>query len=342
MKNTDDSPAYDREIADQAATWVIRQERGLSADEQDALSQWLGQDARHRAAWAEQRWNWDELDRLAGLQASVAAVPDRHLLAPRRRSLSRWLGFAAVPLAIAAVIAIAVQWHATDTPGPRAPQPIALIPPCEQRQLDDGSVVELNRGASIAVAFTRGERRLRLERGEAHFSVAHDASRPFVVDAAGIAVQAVGTEFTVTLEPERVAVLVTDGKVRVESRDDPAGTGSAPGPIVAAGQRALIARGPVLSSPQVSAVSAEQIQEQLAWKPRLLDFSESTFEEIAREFNRHNPVKMTLGDASLATRRLSGTFRSDNVQAFVHLLESDFGVRVTRPSPDEIVLWMAK
>src|SRR4051812_4950893 len=88
-------------IAAAAAEWVLRTDRGLTAVEQDELSRWLAEDARHGAALAEQRWGWDELDRLAGLQTTTGAVPDPDLLAPRagkRRSIGRllpYLSFAA-------------------------------------------------------------------------------------------------------------------------------------------------------------------------------------------------------------------------------------------------------
>ncbi len=38
---------------------------------------------------------------------------------------------------------------------------------------------------------------MKLEAGEAHFAVAPDAARPFVVRVGGVAVRAVGTAFNV-------------------------------------------------------------------------------------------------------------------------------------------------
>ena len=79
----------DKAIASAAAAWVVRQDRGLNATEQDELSQWLAADARHRAIFAEHSRGWVELDRLVGLQSSLQAVPDPDLLAPVRREASR-------------------------------------------------------------------------------------------------------------------------------------------------------------------------------------------------------------------------------------------------------------
>src|SRR5204863_5888557 len=79
----------------------------------------------------------------------------------------------------------------------------------------DGSVVELNRGAVVSAHFTASERRMRLVSGEANFKVAKDPQRPFVVEARGVAVRAVGTAFNVRIDAVSVEVLVTEGVVNV-------------------------------------------------------------------------------------------------------------------------------
>ncbi|MGH7956064.1 MAG: iron-containing alcohol dehydrogenase, partial [Opitutaceae bacterium] len=76
-----------------------------------------------------------------------------------------------------------------------------------------GSVVELNVDADILVDFSPVRRAVRLVRGEAHFTVATDAARPFVVSAGGVEVRAVGTGFAVHFAPQEIAVLVTEGQV---------------------------------------------------------------------------------------------------------------------------------
>lgn len=356
-----------------AAEWVLRHDRGLTAAEQDEFSQWLAADPRHRDAWAEHRWGWDELDRLAGLQTSVHAVPDPDLLAPRKK---RWFGFPLSPslsLAAAAVAVFSVGlWHrpwsqSAVSVAAEAPPSLTLI---EQRELADGSVVELNRGAVLTERFTAGERRVQLERGEAHFKVAKDASRPFVVEVAGVAVRAVGTAFNVRLDSATVEVLVTEGRVQVMAENGGRTTedgrpraergaqtavggaeigvadGSLPsavgppfsGTMLEAGSCAVVPLAPNAAAPGVTPLSAAEIEARLAWKPRMLDFTNAPLPEIIAEFNRRNPVRLTLGDVSLSTVRLSATFRSDNVEGFVRLMASDFGMRTERRGEAEICL----
>ena len=86
----------------------------------------------------------------------------------------------------------------------------------ERYELDDGSIVELNRGAQATVEFTEKNRLVSLDSGEAHFTIAKDSSRPFIVTARGVAVQAVGTIFNVKINEDSVNVLVTEGRVLVD------------------------------------------------------------------------------------------------------------------------------
>ncbi len=327
-------------VAAAAAEWVLRLDRGLTAEEQDAYSQWLAADPRHGAAVAEHRWGWEELDRLAGIQDSVHAVPDPDLLRPRPRA-ARWRVLVGLPLGLAAALALVFWW--ARIPGAResAPAPsYALAAPIEERALADGSRVALNRGAVLEVAFSAGERRVTLVRGEAGFVVAKDAARPFVVHANGVDVRAVGTAFNVRLDPKGVEVHVTEGRVTVGG-PVAAGVEPAAAPVpVDAGQRAVVplVAAVASSAPQVAAVSADEMARALAWQPRLLDFTDQALGSIVAEFNRRNPVRLVVADASLADLRLSASFRSDNVEGFVRLMESDFGMRAEWRGETEIVL----
>lgn len=324
---------------DEAALWVLRHDRGLTAAEQDEFSQWLAADPRHGAVWAEHRWGWDELHRLAGLQTSIHAVPDPDLLAPRGRRVLRFV--VPVMAAAAALILGLFVWNTRPTTTalletPTVARSLALI---EQRALSDGSTIELNRGAVVTEHFSAGERRVQLVRGEAHFTVAKDAARPFFVEAGSVTVRAVGTAFNVRLDPASVEVLVTEGQVGVQRVDPDAHQRPEVKPLhLSANERTVVSLAPSAPAPQVAIVPPAEIEARLAWQPRLLDFTDAPLAEIVVEFNRRNPVRLVLASAALGRLRLSATFRSDNVEGFVRLMESDFEMRADWRGDGEIML----
>ena len=327
------------EIERTAAEWVLRRDRGLTAQEQDELFQWLAADPRHGEALALQRWGWDELDRLAGLQTSLGAVPDPNLFAPRAKvRVRRWWWLAATS-SLAAAVALLITLRSppakSESAAPTAVVSTALAAPCERLTLEDGSVVDLNRGASAEVIYSATEQRVRLVRGEANFNVAKNTVRPFVVSAGGVDVRAVGTVFNVRLGGAALEVVVSEGRVKLEP--PPVGTVAREATVLSVGESAVVSLGSS-SVPQVTPLAETELAARLAWQPRLLDFTGASLTEIVTEFNRRNPVQLVVGEPSLGTMRLSATFRSDNVEGFVRLMESDFGMRAEWRSEREIVL----
>ena len=295
----------------------------------------LAADPRHGHALRERRWAWREFDRLAGLPATVAAAPDPDLLAPRsaaRPGKNFRLAAASVILAAAATIAVLVSLPSGRVP--ERPLSTALAAPCERRVLDDGSVIELNRGARIAVEFSPALRRVRLERGEAHFVVAKDRARPFVVEAAGVTARAVGTAFNVRLAAAEVEIVVTEGRVAV-------GDAIAP-PVLAARQRAVVPLSAAAIAPAVATLSEADFAARLAWQPRLLDFSDAPLGEVVAALNARNPVQLVLAAPALRDLRVNASIRSDNIEGCVRLLESALELRAEWRSETEILLRAAR
>ncbi|MEY2882269.1 MAG: hypothetical protein RLZZ15_4649 [Verrucomicrobiota bacterium] len=331
-----------RAIDDAAAAWVARRDRGLTPGEQDEFFQWLAADPRHGERLARHQRGWAELAQLAQWRPEHAAEPNPDVLAPppmprrsrRRAPILRW----ALPLGLAAAAAIAVGLFSTR----RAAAPSDLADSASayrQQVLDDGTLVELNHGAQLAVAFTLAERRVRLTRGEALFTVAKNPARPFVVEAGGVTVRAVGTAFNVRLGVAEIDVLVTEGRVEL---DRPAAPLAAPS-LVSAGERAVLARDPAAGVPAAPlAVSRAEIDRALLWQPKLLEFSATPLAEVAAEFNRRNRVQLVVADPALASLPIGASFRSDNVDGFVRLLEASFGVRAERDGAATITLRRAR
>jgi transmembrane sensor len=307
-----------RETAEAAAArWALRSANGLSATEAAELERWRAADPAHARLLDEYRAVWGRFEPLAAAGAGGAR---------RETTGGGWRRVRGPALAAAACLAIGLWWRgATVRPEPAARVAAAdaarLPAPCEQRVLPDGTVVDLNRGAEIAVEFTEGERRVRLVRGEAHFRVAKNPARPFVVAAGAAEAWAVGTAFNVRLDAAAAEVLVTAGLVRVGRVAD------ARAPVLLApAQLAAVPAGG--AGPAVASLTPAEVEGRLAWQPRLLEFDDAALGEIVAEFNRRNPVRLGIDDTALAAQRMTVTFRSDNVESFVRLLESAYGIRV--------------
>jgi len=342
------------EISAEAAAWVLRCDRGLTAGEQDEYFAWLAADPRHAAALRRHGGNWRRLNRLAEWRPEHSVLPNPDLLAPPLRVRLRPLvGPVLSSVALAAAVAFAFLALRPEPAASRESAPRALVasagPAVTLQALPDGSMAELNRGAVIAIDYTAGGRRVRLESGEVHFTVVKDAARPFLVQARGVTVRAVGTAFNVRLDSDAVEVLVTEGRVQV-SEEPAAGVPSrSPAdaplvlPVLEARQRLVVPLAEPAASaapevPQLAVLTTGEIERVLSWQHRLLDFTATPLADVIAEFNRRNAVRLVLADPELASLPVSVTFRSDNVEGFVGLLEAGFKLRVERRGDREILL----
>lgn len=338
------SPDDSKAIGFQAAEWLIKRDRIFTPEEQDAFFEWLASDPRHGEEFARQQRTWKEFNQLAEWRPEHSAEPNPDLLAkapiragsdsatlagsePARR-VTRWLAWS-LPLAAAACVALVFGWSRRPVTTPPAQPTVVTAQTYERRVLEDGSVVELNAGAKIEVHYRPAERRVKLVQGEASFTVAKNHDRPFIVRAAGVDVRAVGTVFNVRLAESSVEVLVTEGRVRVDdaARGESLLQSAVPGEsaVLSAGQRVSVASLPIATVPAVD-VSPAQAEQLLGWRPVMLEFNSLPLREVVAQFNGRNRTQLLLGDAALAELPIVATFRSDNVEGFVRLLEATANV----------------
>lgn len=332
------TPEIVRSVEDEAAHWLVRRNAGLSPMENEAFRLWLSSDPRHAEAFARHEKTWAALNhpRISGQASSLARELDRRQ--ERRARRTKAYAFASLGLAAAAVFLFALLPPRSQTPG-SLPSTVAVRP--NQQVLPDGSVVELNSQAEIAVSFSSEKRGVRLLKGEALFQVTKNPARPFVVTAGEVQVTAVGTAFTVRNAPTEVGVLVTEGRVavsRLVASPAPADS-SLPPPslILSAGDKVTLPVQAVAVSPHPEKVTPAQIEKALAWRGKRVEFSGTPVEEAVALFNRQNPVHLIVADPTVGQLQLTGIFWSDDPDGFVRLLETGMNVRAER-SGDSIVL----
>jgi transmembrane sensor len=313
-------PLSDAERLDlEASAWLVKRDRGFTPAEQDEYFQWLAADARHGEALARQQRTWRELDLLAQWCPEHAAEPNPDLLArPAPRPRWGWRRLAA-PLALAASLVLLLWWRSPASTAETVAADPVPAPAYQRQELADGSSIELNGDARVVVAYNAAERRVVLEHGEALFTVTPDPSRPFVVRAGGVDVRALGTAFNVRLADGEVEVTVTEGRVGVVRNE---ALPAFPGPLeLGVGQRARVVFDAPTLAPEVVHLTADEIAVTLAWQPRLLDFDAAPLHEVVAAFNRHGGPRLRLADPATADYPIVASIRSDNVEAFVRLLE---------------------
>lgn len=337
-----DPPSALAAIEDAAIGWLTERDEGFSPAREREFAQWLRADPRHAAAVARLEQTLGLLGDLPEFRAALNTefnraapvvpfppAPADHAARVSRRGprLLAWGGISA-----ALVIGIIIGWIKLQRPNEI--RYATTVAGYELARLDDGSTLELNAASAVRVRFTPAERRVSLDAGEVHFAVAHDAARPFVVNAGGVSVRAVGTAFNVRYSSDGVEVTVVEGSVRV-GQGGPDSSAASGAPLVAAGERLVIPK--QAPAPVVEKISPAVLRQALAWQSRLVEFADAPLSEVVARFNARNRLQLILVDAELGTRRIGGTFALDEAEAFVRLLERD-GEIIAEPRGDAEIL----
>lgn len=312
-----------QDAADAAVDWLLRLD-GPQAAEADwlALEAWLQADPLHRQAFADAERVWADVR---------AAAPEirRALAAPalaRRRPLSRspswrraWIAAAGAAAAAAAVLTVSV----VNRQAAPAPAEVFQTAKGQSRVLTlvDGSRIHLNSASRIAVRMEPKGRHVELTEGEAAFDVAHDAARPFLVDAGARDIRVVGTEFDVLRHRDQLRVTVRRGVVAVQSPND----GVAATPVMLTAGDQFDHRTAV----RVSLVRKVDPETVFAWRRGELIYRDQPLDEIVEDLNRYLPTALRVEGAA-ANLRFSGVIRLEAEDAVLRRLQAFLPITATR------------
>ena len=368
MEKVIDFPNRDS-IETEACAWIsqLDGDRAPSAEDIAALQEWINRSPLHRQELQRLAELWGDLNMLTELAPDLdsLAAPNQpsfigKLLTPIFGPLFAPRLPLATALASALVLIISmVVWNDFKRTEPSHHMFTTQVGEQRLAQLPDGSSVQINTNSQVEIDFTRDKRKVRLLKGEAHFSVAHDKSRPFEVFAGSGMVRAVGTAFSVYLKDQQVEVTVTEGRVEIAPSVENAiaaidsSTGNVGDNSIGnsanreAGQQPTQTAQPQKTA-QLTQLSAgqnirfnhhiepiqtlrqDQVARKLSWRDGMLVFSGESLEQVVAEVSRYTTQSIVITDASIRDIRIGGYFKAGETQAMFDALETSFGVQVSR------------
>lgn len=232
--------------------------------------------------------------KVEALWAGAASLKARK---PAGRSLSRRRFGQLVILAIAGSASYAA-YRQTSAPGFQTARG-------ETRSvvLADGSRLEMSGATALSVEYTPVERRVSLLQGEAYFTVAPDAQRPFTVRANDGLVTALGTEFNISAMSDQLNVVVAEHAVMVAY----------------AGETRRLDQGQQLicRDRRMGAVRDADVDTEIAWRSGRLVFAGRPFGEVLEVLNRWSPQRLILMDDRLASHVVTLIVRTDDIAGIV-------------------------
>lgn len=191
--------------------------------------------------------------------------------------------------------------------------------------LSDGSIITLNKNTVLnyPTAFKGKTRTVRLK-GEAFFAVAHDTAKPFIVEAGGVSIKVVGTAFNVKNYDSSIQVIVESGIVQVSN----------------AKQLVLLRKGE-----QVLIKKSNTVFEQSTVKDSLYNYyrtneiicNNTPLPSVIATINEAYNTHIVLGSDALKQLQLSTTFKNEDLETVISIIQQTFDLRVTQQGDSTIL-----
>lgn len=181
--------------------------------------------------------------------------------------------------------------------------------------LPDGTAVCLNAESKLRypTRFSGTTRRVELE-GEGYFQVTYNAEKPFVVEASGMEITVLGTEFNVSNYPENEDVQATliRGKVKVSYQQDEESY------VLQPGEQAVLHR----ESGKMTILEVD-VSYVVAWKEGRLRFRDRPLKEIMDFISKWYDVEVIYEDEEVKNYLFGCNFnRHATVEPLLELFQS--------------------
>lgn len=280
-----------------------------------------------------------------GRRPVAGALPPALRIPPAWRRRPLWLAAAA---AVVVIVALTLRYSALIRSG-ASPESFATDTGQQmQITLPDGSQAILGARSRLTVAYTPQSRNLRLEQGEAFFSVHKNHGWPFRVHVLNDVVTAVGTQFDVRAINNRIDVSVAEGVVQVNA-DTPA----APSLALARDSRtsgegmqlarvrsgeifSFLSRGEsrALASPLVTRIDPRNAAQ---WRDGWLIYRDEPLREVLNDVARYSNRRIVVTDPDMITQRFTGAVYKDSIAEWIQSLAKAFPVAVTERRSEFVV-----
>lgn len=315
------------QLLSEAAFWYNERLAGDMTDEDDKrFSGWLDQSPAHRSAYDTVDRGWMIAERVQ------SDLPQALQVAPSR-AWPKWQWRAAM----AATLFLAILIGVGTLPDFIQPEQDVTVQNFQtamgQRSiitLPDGTRVTMDSETELKFSDLSNERRIEMMHGRAFFKVAKNAQRPFIVHVDGKTVKALGTAFEVRLDGSQVAVVLAEGKVKVEDSQLRGSTEMTPG-------RQLVMR-----SDRRWTLSNVDVNKETSWTGGRLIFMNDPLSQAVMDVNRYAKRKLVFVNNQIPATDIVGVFSAGDIDGFVKALELNGIARKLSASEEEILMTPAE
>lgn len=188
--------------------------------------------------------------------------------------------------------------------------------------LDDGSIVISNAQSKLKTYFSRKQRLLVLEQGDAHFIVEKDPERPFIVKYNQHSFTALGTAFIITTRPH-LSIFVTEHTVSVKTKQIKA---------IVKEEEALIFHN------NWEALPLKQAKQAVAWQQGKIIFDQQPLHQVLTQLSPYLKKPIQLMNLTLRNEAVTGNFDLIKAEQALNMIVLGLDLKI-RNHDNKIILY---
>lgn len=319
----DVSQAHVSKALVEAADWLVTiTSDDPSAKQQADFQQWLQREENIQAYKAlEQTWNTFELEQPQAAHKTIndalANKPSANKFTTKARLYS-----------VAALAGLSLFLASQSQSGRFiSADYYTLTEHTQSFTLPDNSKIKLLPRSAINIHYSQGKRNIELIKGQVFINVAKDTNRPLTIISEHGRAQALGTAFSVSMQPQVTTVKVSESTVKVCGQ-----LVSAPCKIVNAGQQTT------LTAKQVQPIQSLNNKVQIDWQQQTLTVDNQALTDVLNILQQHYPGYLKYDEKALQGLTISGVFSLQNTQESLRLMGTILPVKVKKYADLVLVL----
>ncbi len=229
------------------------------------------------------------------------------------KSITGWMLKVAVSILVIFTLTYAGIKIWTKSPAPQINEYYSKANEIKHIVLSDGTEVWLN---SYSMLFTMepfdgNERKVTLI-GEGYFEVAHDLTKPFIVQTQNMTTKVLGTHFNIISYPQEDKQIISlyEGKVELSSAGNTVNN-----VILNPGQKAEFNN----LSGKFNVVKTD-LGEPALWRDGILRFYDEDFTSIAKKLEHKFQTRIIISDEQVGKLRFTANFEEESLTKIIQLL----------------------
>jgi len=303
-----------KKILEQACNWLSQIK---STQEYDAIAfnEWLSCDDKHLQVFNEVSENWQLLTLINSPAIPLSIVPKETNNVNQNQLSRSWFAIAA-----SALLVLVSQLYLFNHVDEKSY--VSKVSEYKEFTLDDGSMVILHAQTKLKTNFSRNQRLLVLEQGDAHFVVAKDPERPFIVKYNQHTFTALGTAFSITTRPQ-LSILVTEHSVAVKTEQNK---------TIVKEAEALIYHNNWQPQPLI------QAKQTMAWQQGKIIFEQQPLHQVLAQLAPYFKKPIQLINLSVRNEAVTGNFELAQAEQALNMIALGLDLKI-RNNNSKIMLY---